>query len=229
MIIQVVGSKPGAKILNDADLTVFVNGSAHIVHEIDEERHVLITGQNLLGVKSKTQQYVFDSLKGKKFRDVYLIDFQNEGLNNSLERKLPFHYTNISYLSRIQKNKEELKFISFKTYLQKIFKVKGPSISEKLKFFRYVISKKEIKLSTGLYAVLRFLIEYESCQVVISGIGFGESQYWYGKENKLRYQFINDYAFLLSLEKESIFWKRVSTTEDQLIELFGITRYMEKG
>ncbi|MGK0137857.1 MAG: hypothetical protein ACI9DJ_001311 [Algoriphagus sp.] len=229
MRIQVIGSKPGAELLNKVDQRFYVNGGAKL--SIEESMPVnLITGLNVLNYEGNVaRDYVYNSFKKKRFNEVVFIAFQNEKvIESSFREKVNFEYKELMILSRSEKASIERSYTGGMFYfLLNLLLVPGPHFREKLSVLIWAIKRRELKLSTGLFAVLYILQTYKNSEVVISGIGFGLSEYWYGSENKRRAHFINDYAFLKSVLKSNEFWKRVSTTEDQLTDLFGIRQFTD--
>jgi hypothetical protein len=229
VLIQVVGSKPGAKLLKTVDLHLFVNGACHLMHPESHIEASAITGQNIMHPNGVIARHmVYDSLKKKNFNQLFLISFQNETFDKDTLKKIPCDYVKVTQIKRIEKAKLELSYIeNIFRFIINIFSVPGPRLKSKIVLSKYVLKNKELKLSTGLFSVIYLLDKFPSSKIIVTGIGFGKSEYWWGKENKLRGHFLNDYAFLSSIPKKHEFWQRVMTTESELTDLFGIKPYFQ--
>lgn len=227
MTIQVIGSKPGAYILDKIDVNIFVNGAVHLLNSKIDLCAFGFTGQNIFKNNlSQTQQIVFDSYKDKILNRLILIDFNYENFTDNEIKQIPCQFNDLVIIKRSNK------IIIEKSYTQNnimfwinLFKVPEISIYSKIKYLREYSHTKEIKLSTGIFSVLYAAEHYKNAKIIISGIGFGQSEYWWGKENKPRGHYLNDYAFLLTLSKNHELWKRLYTTEQELHDKFNIPLY----
>lgn len=104
MKIQVIGSKPGVKILDNVDTHMFINGASHLQQFKHKDISSAMTGQNVMSPQgNNTQNIVYESLKGKKFKLLYLIAFQNEQLDDLTIRNIPCSYDELIKIERRDK------------------------------------------------------------------------------------------------------------------------------
>lgn len=226
MIAQIVGSKPNAFLIPEASYVFFANGSIHLLNSGCDKIIILVTGSNITKADSINREKVLETVRGKSVRDLYLIDFKEEGVTANNLKTLDICYENLTVISRKQKKYLERKHTNTIKFFFYILLCPNVDLYSRFKTFVWCLRKNERKISTGLFSAVLCLENFNVEKIVISGIGFGNEDYHWLKQksNKKRAHYVNDYAFIKAMKLK---YRNVSylTTEIDLHKLFKIPLY----